>query len=99
LNCKELKNINPKDVSTLPTAGPAPGNAKFVGLFTDAFPAGGGFNKNVIDTRDPVTFAWSIDIINSPNRCMQYLRELFGSITNPFSKLYATLVAFQTNVT
>jgi hypothetical protein len=93
---KELKNINPKDVSTLPTAGPTPGNAKFVSLFTDAFQAGGGFNENVINTRDPVTFAWSIDIINSPKRCMQYLRELFGHISPLFLMLYQALLFLQT---
>lgn len=46
-------------VRVYPTAGPTPGNDKFVDLFQKTFPATGPWNRNVINTIDVVPRAWN----------------------------------------
>jgi hypothetical protein len=46
-------------VRVYPTAGPTPGNKKFVGLFQQTFPATGPWNRNVINSIDVVPRAWN----------------------------------------
>jgi hypothetical protein len=46
-------------VRVYPTAGPTPGNKRFVDLFQQTFPATGPWNRNVINSIDVVPRAWN----------------------------------------
>jgi hypothetical protein len=86
-------------VYVTPSAGPTPGDAAFVSLFAKTFPAGGGWNLNVVNSLDCVPRAWnnlsSIATVYEPNlgptADINRLVALFEDLLGKEKQFYAAL--------
>jgi hypothetical protein len=89
-------------VYVTPSAGPTPGDAAFASLFATTFPAGGGWNLNVVNSLDCVPRAWndlpSIPKVYEPNleptADIYALVKVFESLRGNEKQFYAALPAW-----
>ncbi len=83
LSNSRLTNVPKGNVFTYPSAGPSIGNARFVALFEEAFPATPNpldyqsWNRNLVNTLDPVPLAWCTNKGLEPIQNLRQIPSLY----------------------